>query len=125
VSDEKIERPLTELERRVVIHLLSADFVGVAELRGQLSVARVADGWKPEGSPSFDIWLPPDVQRSSCRGQLAPIEAHVVSTDGSYLGEIMLWLADGKLSALEYSWVTDDPPTALPDPADIDVSLKK
>jgi hypothetical protein len=119
-------RPLSDVERRVVNHLLSADFAGVAELREQLRGARVLGNWKPDGSPSFDIWLPPDVPRSSFMEHVAPIAASVISADDeSYMGEIMLWLAEGKLSGVEYSWVTDDPPTALPDPANIHLLLKK
>jgi hypothetical protein len=118
-------RPLTDLERRVLDHLLSVDFTGVSELREQLSKARVAGNWKPDGSPSFDIQLPPDVPSSSFQGSLAPIAAHVSSAEEPYIGELILWITGGKLSALEYSWITDNPPTALPDPSKIHVSLKK
>jgi hypothetical protein len=118
-------RPLSDVERRVINHLLSVDFAGVTELREQLRVARVLGNWKPDGSPSFDIWLPPDVPRSIFGGRRAPIEAYVISADESYVGEIMLWLTEGKLSGVEYSWVTDEPPSALPDPVNIHLSVKK
>jgi hypothetical protein len=104
--------------------LLSLDFAGVAELREQVLVARVLRNWKPDGSPSFDLWLPENTARSGFTGRLAPISASVTSIVGSYMGEIILWLAEGKLSGVEYSWVTDDPPSELPDPARIQVTLK-
>lgn len=91
------------------MHMLAVNFKGAAELREQARIARVSGNWEPEGSPSFDIWVPPDAKHSSAAGHLAPVDTRVVGADGSYLGEIMLWLADGKLSALEYSWVTDTP----------------
>jgi hypothetical protein len=34
---------------------------------------------------------------------------------GEYVGEVIVWATDGYLSAIEYAWVTDDPPTSLPD----------
>jgi hypothetical protein len=116
-------RPLTDLERHVLAHLLSVNFAGVNELREQVRLARVAHNWKPDGSPSFDIWLPPDVPVSSFDGNQAPIEAHVSAAEDPYIGEMILWINNGKISALEYSWVTDDPPTILPNPSSIHMSL--
>jgi hypothetical protein len=46
-----------------------------------------------------------------------PVAAQVIDPDGAYLGELLLWVADGRMSALEYSWVTDEPPTHLPETA--------
>ena len=125
MSTTAIGRPLAEIERRVLAHLLSVDFVGVTELRQQLLRARVAHNWKPDGSPSFDIWISPDSPLSSFDGKLAPIKARVSSAEEPYIGELILWIANGRLSSLEYSWITDYPPTTLPDPSSIYVSLKK
>lgn len=38
---------------------------------------------------------------------------------GEPVGELLTWVSDGYLSGLEYAWWTDEPPTALPDPADL------
>lgn len=35
--------------------------------------------------------------------------------------EILLWLKDGRLSALEYAWVTEKLPTRWPRPDELDV----
>ena len=35
------------------------------------------------------------------------------------IGCLVLWTENGDLSDLEVGWVTDDPPTALPDPSRI------
>lgn len=44
-----------------------------------------------------------------------------VRTDSVYRGEILLWLKDGQLSALEFASVTDDLPTRWPRPDELDV----
>jgi hypothetical protein len=44
-----------------------------------------------------------------------------VRTGSEYRGEILLWLKDGRLSALEYAWVSDDLPTRWPRPDELDV----
>lgn len=35
------------------------------------------------------------------------------------IGEMLLWVTGGYLSLLEYAWLTDDVPIALPHPGDI------
>lgn len=44
-----------------------------------------------------------------------------VQTLTDYRGEILLWITDGHLSALEYAWVTDDPPTRWPRPDEMEI----
>jgi hypothetical protein len=38
----------------------------------------------------------------------------VFDQDGNPIGGMMLWITNGRLSALEYWWVTDEPPSELP-----------
>ncbi|AZG45840.1 hypothetical protein [Gordonia insulae] len=33
---------------------------------------------------------------------------------GDYLGEVMLFVSDGRMSLLEFAWVTDERPSAFP-----------
>src|ERR1044072_4745006 len=112
--DTRAGRPLTEEERAVLHHILSARFSGAAELRGQIAAARVTKNWDPAGSPSIDIFVPADSPQAQAPDGPIPAAAEVVDCEGSYIGELIVWISAGRLSALEYSWVTDEPPTRLP-----------
>lgn len=125
MSHELVGRPMSDLQRRVIEHLLSAPFDGAAELRHQLTVARVRGNWKPEGSPSFDIAVPANSPKARIGDGAAPVNAYVTNEEGSYSGELILWIANGKLAGLEYAWVTDSPPRQLPRVPFIQVSPKE
>ncbi len=116
------DRPLTDAERNVLLHMLSAPFPGAAELRAQIVHARVIKNWEPAGSPSIDVFVPAGSPRASIPDGLAPVTAQVIDREGSYLGELLLWVVGGKISALEYSWVTDESPDQLPETSWIRVS---
>jgi hypothetical protein len=105
---------MDDQERSVVAHLLAVSFNGAAVLREQLAVARVVGNWKPEGSVSFDISVPADAGAAQISDGVAPVTAYVTDEEGAYLGELILWIANGKLAGLEYAWVTDTPPGRLP-----------
>ena len=124
MSTTAIGRPLAEIERRVLAHLLSVDFVGHRATPAATPSAgcpQLETGWIPK-LRHLDL---PDSPLSSFDGKLAPIKARVSSAEEPYIGELILWIANSRLSSLEYSWITDHPPTTLPDPASIYVSLKK
>ena len=104
--------------------LLSVNFNGAAELREQLAFARVVENWKPEGSASFDISVPGGAGTAQVSDGVAPVYAYVTDEQGVYLGELILWIGNGKLTGLEYAWVTDSPPSRLPKVSQIRVSLK-
>ncbi|WP_328393671.1 hypothetical protein [Nocardia sp. NBC_00416] len=40
---------------------------------------------------------------------------------GRPIGEIILWVEAGRLSGIEYAWYTDERPTQLPEPDQIDL----
>ncbi|MEV3904068.1 DUF4926 domain-containing protein [Mycobacterium sp. NPDC050551] len=63
----------------------------------------------PGDSPSADV---PD-------GPL-PVRAFVPNAD-EYRGEILIWVQGGRLSGLEYAWVTDEVPSRWPRPDEIEV----
>jgi hypothetical protein len=115
---------MDDQERSVIAHLLAVPFNGGSELREQLAVARVVGDWKPEGSASFDISVPVDAGTAQISDGVAPVNAYVTNEEGAYLGELILWIANGKLAALEYAWVTDTPPSRLPQVSQIQVSPK-
>jgi hypothetical protein len=53
------------------------------------------------------------VDRSIANGPLRA-NAQVIDPDAGYVGEILVWVEGGQLSAIEYAWITDVAPTRLP-----------
>ena len=99
-------RSLSPRERAALELLLSAEFSGVSELRAQAeTVSADRDGMVLD--LVVDQALPTaNVTRRN------PVEA-VVDGDG-YDGGLILFVDEGRLSALEYWWVTDDRPDGFP-----------
>lgn len=62
--------------------------------------------------------------RAEISDGVIPGTGTVKDSSGELVGELLLWVSDGMLSALEYSWYTDEAPTALPDPHDVTVALQ-
>lgn len=42
------------------------------------------------------------------------IDAEVLDAQGVSVGELLVWVEDGYLATLEFTWWTDEAPTALP-----------
>ncbi|MDX8054644.1 hypothetical protein SK571_35195 [Lentzea sp. BCCO 10_0798] len=103
-------RPLAPSERAVLERILAADFPGATALHAQLDHVRVLKPWY-EGAPSLD--LSTGGAAADVADGVLPVDAQVHES-GELVGEILLWIADGRLSAIEYAWVTDEPPTRLP-----------
>lgn len=101
-----VTRLLSDRERDVLDLLLSVDFPGAVELRQQAtSVSAEREGMiidliVSDGSPRAAV-----VNRT-------PVQA-VVDGDG-YDGGLILFVDDGRLSALEYWWVTEERPDVMP-----------
>lgn len=113
--DIQTGRPLNEVELAVLRHILSAPFAGAEQLRQQVAAATVVRNWEPAGSPSVDIAVPAGTPPAHLPDGPAPVAAQVVDADGDYLGELLLWVTDGRISGLEYSWITDEAPDRLPE----------
>jgi hypothetical protein len=107
-------RRVTAHERAAIRPMLIAGAPGAVELRAQLDAATVSAHWPPDGSPSIDIAVPDDVPTAPVDDGSYPVDAQVRAPSGEYLGELILWIAGGRLAALEFAWVTDDMPTSLP-----------
>ncbi len=99
-------RPLSHRERDALNLLLSADFAGAPELRVQANSVEGL-GEKMIVELIVDQALP----KAIVVGRV-PVQA-VVAGDG-YDGGLLLFVDDGRLSALEYWWVTEDMPAAFP-----------
>lgn len=122
--DGDSSRPLTPLERQVIAALLIDDCPGVNELRAQLDTARVIRAWAMDSSPSIDLEVSSGMPAAPLRGSNLPVNAYVYDDHGVFQGELILWLSNGKISALEYAWVTDSSPLSLPTVDMIRVSLR-
>ncbi|MFJ6792817.1 hypothetical protein [Streptomyces sp. NPDC091268] len=107
-------RPLNDGELGVVQLILAADFAGAPELRSQLEFVRVVAQWGEE-SASVDLTVLEGGPRSSVGNGVIPVDASVLDETGELFGEILLWVSDGQLSAIEYAWYGDEPPRSLPD----------
>ncbi len=107
-------RPLNDSERAVLEHILSADFVGAPALRAQLDQTEVVATWGTR-SVSVDLRVRGPVRHAALASVLVPVDAPVHDRSGEYIGELLVWTDDGAtLAGLEYAWVTDEMPTALP-----------
>ncbi|MBF6427022.1 hypothetical protein IU440_20265 [Nocardia cyriacigeorgica] len=97
--------------------MLSSGAPGAREYLAQLPHARVVAAWAV-GSPSVDLAVEPGVApAASMDGIFASGE--VSDRDGTPVGEVLLWVAGGWLSGIEYAWYTDERPRSLPDPSRI------
>jgi hypothetical protein len=94
---------------------LSATFDGVQQLRQQVDLASAVDG----ASPGLDLSVPGSTPAASRPDGLAPVRADVLDARGDYIGELLLWLRDGRLDSVEYAWITDEPPSQLPELAQL------
>jgi hypothetical protein len=119
VSDS---RPLQDRQRHLVTAVLDAlppDSTGA--LRIQLASARLTGD-----VPTYpDFVVDEHAPRSPYPDGLLPVEAHAYGPSGQFLGFIMVWLRGGYLGALEFAWVTDDPPTEWPDPSHLQIQIEQ
>jgi hypothetical protein len=111
---EERGRSLREEERAVLIFLLSVEFAGAKELRDQLADVRVVGQWTATSSPSINLRVLGTAPRAPMADGPVPVRAIVVGDGEEQAGELLVWVEAGRLSALEYAWVTDEMPLALP-----------
>ena len=106
-------RELTPAERDILIEVLShTSFPGVQELVDQVTSTTVVGG-----TPTLlDLAVADSVKPSLCPDGPVPVRAFVNGLNGETEGEILVWVEDGYLSALEFAWFTDEVPISLPSP---------
>lgn len=118
-----MSRPFSDAERALLQRLASAA-PDAGLLLAQIALAE-HDGWWFEGSQSFSIATPDHAPQYfagrllSDGQQIGPgcsvrVDGAKPDSDANYIGEIFLWLRDGRLTAMEYYWVTDEMPDSLP-----------
>ena len=115
-------RPMSPGEKDVVELILANEFPGAAELRAQVGFMQVVAQWGVD-SASIDLLVLEGTPRSSGVDGVIPVNATVADESGSLLGEILLWATDGYLSAVEYAWYGDEPPSSLPDTSMITIDV--
>ena len=118
-----MSRPFSQREKQLLQHLATqgqnADI-----LMAQIQAAQNDAAWFA-GSQSFDIvtdtnvppyWSGEDIGggRQIGSGCTVRIDGSLPDSETNYIGEVFRWIVDGRLSALEYSWVTEDMPIELP-----------
>ncbi|MEV0059936.1 hypothetical protein [Nocardia sp. NPDC050718] len=113
-------RPLTDLESGIVTKLLSAGGTGAGEYLMQIPYTQVVATWGV-GSPSVDLAVLPGPQQAVDSADGIFANGAVTDSNGAPVGELILWVANGWLSGIEYAWYTDDRPRILPDPAQIEI----
>jgi hypothetical protein len=124
MSPDPTVRALEDRERAMLAHLLSAPFDGAADLLAQLPFTQVTGSWGTTvASPSIDLRVDATVRRAACSDGPVPIEANFYDESGEYVGELLVWVENGRLSALEYATIGDEAPTELPDPAQVTVTV--
>lgn len=52
-----------------------------------------------------------------------PVRAFVPDSE-RYQGEVLVWIKDGHLSGLEYSWITDEAPVRWPRPDEMQLIVE-
>jgi hypothetical protein len=77
-------------------------------------MTRVVDNWVPSGSPSIDLEVAVNAPLAPLNDPILPVDVLVYDDQDRYLGELIVWLSNGRLSALEYAWVTESMPLSLP-----------
>ncbi|MGW5747959.1 hypothetical protein [Amycolatopsis sp. NPDC003861] len=107
-------RPLTANERTTLDTLLAADFPGAVELRAQAATARVT-GRCGCGCPSIDL----EVDRTLPVAEVADIPVAVEADAPG--GGLIVFVADGRLSCLEYWGTEDELPAEFPPPGQIEL----
>lgn len=108
-------RQMSEEEMAVVTAVVAALplFAGLLDGLAGAFVRRSTDWILDVRSPSHV----PEVDAPD-----GPVPARAFVPNGTeYRGEILVWVEGGRLSGLEYAWVTDDVPTRWPRPDEIEV----
>jgi hypothetical protein len=107
-----MDRPLTTDEDAALRWILYVEDVpGVEELRSQVPHVRAVYGLVTQLDLVVD-----DGQPATIADGHYPVTALVVGEKGEPIGHIDLWIKDGWLGGIEYSWFTEEMPVEYPAP---------
>lgn len=110
-------RPLTDEEVLVINRVLTlnpgpAADAALAQLRSAMWNGPSHEG----GDACFDIIMDGETPLIELSGEHRPAFEALVYNSGTVSGEVSLWVTAGRLSGLEFSWCTKNPPNAPPSP---------
>lgn len=108
----EMRRSLSGAERALLIGILGeCRIAGAGELASQVASVEVIGG-----IPTFlDLSVDPSSARAGVDDGPLEVRAFVRNDQGDFVGEVLIWVKSGYLSAVEFAWVTDDMPERLPD----------
>jgi hypothetical protein len=107
--------------RSLVSHVLGrSDFPGRDQLVQQLPGVEVVGG----PITMLDLQVAGGAPAAAVAEGPIPVSVEVCDQSGATVGELLIWVNGGYLSALEFAWWTDDPPRQLPGPAELKVARK-
>ena len=111
---ESMDRSLSLNEHAALMWVLRVmPDSGEAELLYAQSLVATVTG----GSLTMrELGVPPSCAPVACSDGPLPVRAVAYDEDGALLGEVLVWVSNGYLSAIEYAWYTDLVPRALPAP---------
>jgi hypothetical protein len=107
-------RPLHDVERALLLRILEKDGPDIETARKQVERAHHSGPSCAGGDMCFDLEIEGDVPLIDERVQNGPVFGALVYSGSDCIGTVDLWVSEGRLASLEYSWFTDDAPTALP-----------
>ncbi|MEV7607813.1 hypothetical protein AB0N65_20465 [Paenarthrobacter sp. NPDC089322] len=118
ISDEdELSEPVRILVDSILRH---ANFPGIDQLIEQASTVAVVGG----PVTMLDLRSSPDHAASAFTNGPIPVSVEVFDVSGSSIGELLVWVDAGRLSALEFAWWTDERPAQLPHPSQLKISQK-
>jgi hypothetical protein len=113
--------PPTERVRDLLGSILrQAGLPGSDELLRQASSVNVGGG----PVTMLDLHIGSGTPASAFPDGPLPLSAEVSDVAGALVGELLIWVDRGYLSALEFAWWTDEAPEELPTPERVRVARK-
>lgn len=102
---------------RLIAHVASPLGETSVKLQRQAEVATIV-----RCSPTMlDVGVTSDIPVADLPDGPAPGSA-LVYDKGRLVGELLLWIRDGRLIGIEQAWYTDDPPQSWPPPEMVQIS---
>ena len=117
MTEESNWRPISAEESATTLAVIAGSGIAGAEnLAQEVSAALVRN----ETAWILDIKLATTAEGIQIPNGPLPVRAFVPN-EKNYQGEILVWVTDGHVSGLEYSWVTDSPPDKWPDSDEMEI----
>jgi hypothetical protein len=112
MSDAESKRSMTLGTHAVLLWVLRAipDQMAAQLLYEQSMAASVVGG----PITMIELSVPPSSEPADIADGPLPVRTVALDEMGGMMGEVLVWVSGGYLSAIEYAWYTDEAPTELP-----------